>query len=272
MILTRFRGRRRAAEQLAHIGTVTESIFPGGIAVTVPDRDTLLDDLRRRLAAGQGFAVATLNLDHTVKLKRDPAFAAAYARQSHVTADGRPVVWLARLGGSDVRLVPGSELVDPVAALAAEAGVTVGLLGATEASLEAAAAELERRHPGLDVALRLAPAMGFDPDGAAADDAIRAIGESGARVVFLALGAPKQERFAARAAEALPGVGFLSVGAGIDFVSGAQRRAPKAVRAVAGEWLWRLLGDPGRMAGRYAACFAVLPELTANAVKARRRP
>lgn len=256
---------------MTSIETVTNGIFPGGIAVTVPDRAALLDDLGRRLEAGQGFAVATLNLDHAVKLKRDPAFRAAYARQSHVTADGRPVVWLSRLGGAEVQLVPGSELVDPVAALAARRGVPVGLLGATEASLEVAADELAGRHPGLDVTLRYAPPMGFDPDGPAAADAIAAIRESGARVILLALGAPKQERFAARAAEALPDVGFLSVGAGIDFVSGAQRRAPALVRRVAAEWLWRMLGNPRRLTGRYAACAAALPGLTANALRARRR-
>ncbi len=86
--------------------------------------------------------------------------------------------------------------------------------------------------------------------GPAADEAIRAIGDSGARVVFLALGAPKQERFAARAQRALPAAGFLSIGAGLDFVSGAQVRAPAWVRAIAAEWLWRLAHEPRRLAGR----------------------
>ena len=138
-------------------------------------------------------------------------------------------------------------------------------------SLKTAAAALEAQHRGLDVALRLAPAMGFDPEGAEADAAIAAIAESGARVVFLALGAPKQERFAARAQKALPGVGFLSIGAGLDFVSGAQRRAPRLLRNLAGEWLWRLAGNPTRLGRRYAACAAILPGLTLRAVGARRR-
>lgn len=242
------------------------------VRVNVPDQAGLLADLETRLTGGQGFSIATLNLDHAVKLARDPAFRAAYAAHSHVTADGNPVVWLSRLAGrGDVALVPGSELIAPVAALAARLGLPVGLFGATDASLGAAAAALEAAHPGLRVAFCEAPPMGFDPDGAGADAAIDAIGASGARVVFLALGAPKQERFAARAAARLGDTGFLSIGAGLDFISGAQVRAPAWVRALAAEWLWRLARSPARLAGRYGACILALPRLTRAALATRRR-
>ena len=242
------------------------------VTITVPDRTALFDDVRQRFEARQGFSVATLNLDHVVKLSRDRDFCTAYAAHTHVTADGNPIVWLSRLAGqSDVALVPGSEVIDPLAGMAAEHGVPVGFFGATEASLRAAKDALVARHPGLEVVITLAPAMGFDPDGPAADDAIEQIRQSGARLVFLALGAPKQERFAARAQKAVPQAGFLSIGAGLDFISGAQRRAPAWVRGLAMEWLWRLLGDPRRMAPRYAACLLRVPGLTLRALAARRR-
>lgn len=242
----------------------------GRVTVTAGDRAGLLRDLDRRFGAGQGFSVATLNLDHVVKLRKDAAFRAAYTRHTHVTADGNPIVWLSRLAGQpDVSLVPGSELVDPVAALAAERDVGVALFGATAPSLDAAGAALLARHPTLRIVLKLAPPMGFDPDGETADRAIEAIGASGAGLVFLALGAPKQERFAARALARLPQTGFLSIGAGLDFLSGAQRRAPKWVRTIAAEWIWRLLSDPRRLAARYGACLVLLPGLTRRALRAR---
>lgn len=242
----------------------------GPVAVTVPDRAALLMDLEQRFDTNTGFSVATLNLDHVVKLRRDPAFREAYAAHSHITADGNPIVWLAHLSGqSDVSLVPGSELIDPVASLANDKGVSVALFGATEASLTEAADGLRARYPSLNVALTLAPPMGFDPDGDTASEAIKAIGDSGARLVFLALGAPKQERFAARAQKELPEVGFLSIGAGLDFISGAQTRAPALVRALAAEWLWRLALSPRRLAARYGACLAALPGLTLKALKGR---
>jgi N-acetylglucosaminyldiphosphoundecaprenol N-acetyl-beta-D-mannosaminyltransferase len=242
----------------------------GPIAVSAPDRDALLNDLGARLAAGQGFSLATLNLDHLVKIGRDPAFRSAYAAQTHVTADGNPVVWLCRLAGQDVSLIPGSELVEPVAALAARQGVPVAMLGSTDASLDGAAEALTARCPGLQVTARIAPAMGFDPEGEAAAAAIETLRASGARVCFLALGAPKQEVFAARAQQALPEVGFLSIGAGLDFLSGHQTRAPRWARKLALEWLWRMASNPGRLMRRYAECFAILPAATRTALQARR--
>ena len=242
---------------------------PGRVSVTAPRRADLLTDLEQHFVQGKGFAVATLNLDHVVKLRSNPEFRAAYLAQTHVTADGNPIVWLSRLAGQGVELVPGSDLVDPVAEIAAGAGVPVALFGSTESALAAAADALIRRHPGLNVVLQLAPPMGFDPAGPQADDAIAAIRDSGARLCYLALGAPKQEIFAARALAALPQVGFLSIGAGLDFLAGTQRRAPRLFRWFAAEWLWRLAGSPARLAGRYASCLAILPGLAVTAVRSR---
>jgi len=112
--------------------------------------------------------------------------------------------------------------------------------------------------------------MGFDPTGPEADKAILAIKESGARIVFLALGAPKQERFAAYAQAALPQVGFLSIGAGLDFIAGTQKRAPAWVRKVSAEWIWRMLSNPRRLAKRYWLCICALPSLISQANTTRR--
>ena len=64
----------------------------GAVHVTTPTRAALLSDLGACLQAGRGFALATLNLDHAVKLRADPAFRAAYLAQTHVVADGNPIV------------------------------------------------------------------------------------------------------------------------------------------------------------------------------------
>lgn len=223
-----------------------------------------------RLLAGDGFSLATLNLDHLVKIGRDPAFRSAYAAQTHVTADGNPVVWLCRMAGQEVSLVPGSELVEPVAAMAARLGLPVGMVGSTEDSLDGAAAALAARYPGLNVTAKIAPRMGFDPEGSDADAVIDGLRVAGVRICFLALGAPKQEIFAARAQTVLPQIGFLSIGAGLDFLSGTQTRAPALARGLALEWLWRLAGNPRRLLGRYAACFAILPAAALAARRARR--
>jgi N-acetylglucosaminyldiphosphoundecaprenol N-acetyl-beta-D-mannosaminyltransferase len=239
------------------------------IRVNQPDRDALLRAVGDRLAARQGFALATINLDHLVKLARSEEFRKAYAAQDLVVADGNPVVWLSRLAGRPVQLVPGSDMVLPLARVAARQGVAVALVGSTPAALDAAAAHMQAEVPGLRIAARLSPPMGFDPASDAAATLLDEVADSGARLCLLALGAPKQERLAARGRQIAPQVGFASVGAGLDFLAGTQARAPGWVRAIAMEWLWRMLSDPGRLAARYAACAAILPAEALRALRQR---
>lgn len=229
------------------------------IEVNLPDAGALIDTVRVRLRTGEGFALATINLDHLVKLRRDSEFCAAYRAQDFVVADGNPIVWLGRLAGERLALVPGSDMVVPLARLAALEGVKLGLVGSTEKSLAVAGAALEEAVPGLEIAARIAPPMGFDPHGPEAGDILRELQVAGVGLVFLALGAPKQEVLAARARSEVPGIGFASIGAGLDFLSGAQRRAPRWVRAIAMEWAWRMLSAPARLVPRYARCFVILP-------------
>jgi N-acetylglucosaminyldiphosphoundecaprenol N-acetyl-beta-D-mannosaminyltransferase len=240
--------------------------------VNFPTQAALLADIEARLRDRLGFAIATLNLDHVVKMQRNPAFRRAYVAHSHVVADGNPIVWLSHLAGRpDVALVPGSELIAPVAALAARLGTPLAFLGSTGPVLKAAAAELEAAYPGLEVAACLAPSFGFDPESAAADALLDQVTASGARICLLALGAPKQEVLAARGLARHPELGFLSIGAGLDFIAGHQTRAPVWVRRIAMEWLWRMLSNPRRLGRRYLDCALILPSLARTALAARKR-
>lgn len=239
------------------------------ITVNIADRRTLEAALRARFASGEGFALATVNLDHLVKLQSDVAFCEAYLAQDFVVADGNPIVWLSRLAQKPVELLPGAELILPLMQWAAEDNVPIALIGSTEVALESAAKALQAQVPNLQVAATLAPPMGFDPDSTAADDLLHEAAEAGARLAFLALGAPKQERLAAHGREIAPQMGFASIGAGLDFWAGTQNRAPLWVRKLALEWLWRALSNPSRLAVRYLRCIAALPRLTAEALKQR---
>ena len=239
------------------------------IRVTEFNQTALLTDLQARLAARSGFTVATLNLDHVVKLRKDHAFRKAYGIHTHVSADGWPIVALSRLSGHPVELVTGSDLVGPLLSMVAKSGIPVAFLGSTPEVLSVAAERLKAQHDGLQVIAKIAPPMGFDPQGPQADALVAELEASGAQLCLLALGAPKQEMFAAFAAEKLPHMGFISIGAGLDFVAGTQRRAPKPMRALKMEWLWRLMSNPRRLAGRYAASFGVLPGLFVRAMRSR---
>lgn len=241
------------------------------IDVNVADAEALLAEVRTRFADGRGFALATINLDHLVKLRTSQSFLDAYAAQDLVVADGNPIVWLGWLAGHRLALVPGSDMVLPLAEVAAACGVSVALVGSTENSLAAAAAEMERSIPGLMIAAKIAPPMGFDPNGPAAEQVLADIEASGARMAFLALGAPKQELLAARGRQRLPAVGFAGIGAGLDFLAGTQRRAPDWVRTLAMEWAWRMASDPRRLGMRYVKCAAILPGHMLQAVWMRQQ-
>jgi len=228
------------------------------IHVNVRSRSALMQAVRARLVDRQGFALATINLDHLVKLHRNPAFRSVYAAQDLVVADGNPIVWLSRLARRPVALVPGSDLVVPLARIAAETNTAVALIGTTDAALAAAAARLRADIPGLNISLTEAPAMGFDPEGPAARALLAQVAAS-AGLCFIALGAPRQETFAALGRKLAPQTGFASVGAGLDFLAGTQRRAPGWVRAISMEWLWRALSQPRRLVPRYVGCAMILP-------------
>lgn len=237
------------------------------ITVNMPTRAKLMAELRRRFGAGEGFALATVNLDHLVKMRESLSFTKAYAVQDLVVADGWPIVALSRMAHREVELMPGSDMVLPLCELAADMGVKIGFVGSTSEALEAAREALIAKVPGLEVAYVHAPPMGFDAGNDAAGAILDDLTQHGVGLCFLALGAPKQEAFAARGRQDAPSVGFASIGAGLDFLSGRQNRAPLWVRKIGMEWLWRALSSPMRLGPRYAKCLAILP---GQAIKARR--
>lgn len=239
------------------------------ISVNIVGRPQLEHEVLVRLKEASGFALATINLDHLVKLEQDADFLAAYAAHDLVVADGHPVVWLSRVAGRPVQLMPGSDMVVPLCRLAVQAGVSVALVGSTREALSDARQTLLAEVPGLDVTWCHAPSGVFDPDSEEAAEILSTLNRKKVGLCFLALGAPKQERLAARGRGLAPGVGFASVGAGLDFLGGHQRRAPAWVRRLALEWLWRALSSPSRMIPRYLKCLAILPKHTLMALRLR---
>ncbi|TGD43771.1 glycosyltransferase [Pseudotabrizicola sediminis] len=240
------------------------------ITVNIPDQTCLLAEVRARLKAGQGFTLATLNLDHLVKLRASASYRQVYAAQDLIVADGNPIVWLSHLARRPVALVPGSDLLRPLLQMAAEDAVPVAFYGSTPAVLAQAALNLNAEMPGLRVVWSGAPVMGFDPGGPEALAALTAMQATGARLCIISLSAPRQEAFAAFGRTMAPAIGFCGFGAGLDFVAGQQTRAPHWMRKLALEWLWRVISAPRRLIPRYLACIAILPGQVIAALRQRR--
>lgn len=234
-----------------------------------------MDELREavafRILEDNGFTVVTVNLDHLYKLSRNEAFYQAYRKSNFVTADGFPVVLIGRLLGYRIARVTGADLIRPMAGLAAQHDVPIAILGASDESTERAADVLKSENPGLNIVMRDSPILDPVRGKEQVVRVLERLGKSGARMCFLAFGAPKQELIAAMGREICPRVGFFAIGAAIDFISGKDVRAPRYVQAIALEWLWRLARDPRRLAVRYLRCFEILPRLAITSVVPRWR-
>ena len=233
-----------------------------GVTVNVLNEKDLLRSIISRTRAGVGFTLATLNLDHLVKRRNDSAFRAAYARMTLVTADGSPIVALGRRQAPDLRRATGADLVKPLCAQAAKEAIPIYLFGSTAASLDLAGSRLKTLYPGLVICGQEAPPLGFDPFSAEALTCGERIAASGARLCFVCLGAPKQELFSDRMTQLHHGIGFLSVGAALDFIADTQVRAPLFMQKAGIEWLWRIMTNPRRMIWRYMQCAALLVEIS----------
>jgi N-acetylglucosaminyldiphosphoundecaprenol N-acetyl-beta-D-mannosaminyltransferase len=237
-----------------------------GVAINVLSMRDAVSSIVTAAQRGETFSVCTLNLDHVAQLQRRPDFRAAYRRARFVTADGFPIVILSRLAGSQTQRTTGADLVEPLCEQAGQKGIPVFLLGSNEPTLRKSAERLSEKYKGLNVAGLLAPGPNFDPYSDEADRAIESIRASGAKLCFVALGAPRQEIFASRCLDELSGTGFLCIGAALDFIAGTQTRAPSFTQKLGMEWAWRMLRNPRRLAPRYARCLAIVPRLVVRSI------
>ena len=231
--------------------------------------EDVVEHARARGVAGRGFSLFTLNLDHLVKRRSNPAFRAAYASATYVTADGAPVVALARRQGAELDRTTGADLVNPLCAMAAQEGLSLYFFGSSNEQLAGAAKVLLQKFPNLKIAGWEAPPVGFDPLSPAAFAAADRITASGARFCLVALGAPKQEFFVDAVSARHPSIGFFCIGAALDFIAGGQARAPRWMQHIHLEWAWRLASNPRRLAPRYARCALLLADLVWHSPRGR---
>jgi N-acetylglucosaminyldiphosphoundecaprenol N-acetyl-beta-D-mannosaminyltransferase len=167
--------------------------------------------------------------------------------------DGAPVAWLMRrFGARRARRIAGPDLMPLVVEAGQDAGIRHFLFGSTPDVLERLEAQLLARYPRAIIAGKISPPFRALSDAENAEIADQ-IARSGADVVWVGLGLPKQDEWLHRNAGLFaPAVG-LGVGAAFDFLAGSKPRAPKWLQDAGLEWLHRLLSEPRRLARRYAA-------------------
>jgi len=230
-----------------------------------------VEHLMASLDAGRGGWVITSNLDHLLRAGRDAAFRSMLDEADLVVADGTPLVWASKLQGTPLpERVAGSSMVWTLAEAGAKKQRRVYMLGGSPGTAEAAGEILLKKYPGLRLAGTYCPPMGFEKDPAEMTKMSAALRDSGADMVYVALGSPKQERLIREIRAVLPDAWWLGIGISLSFICGDVKRAPGWVQKIGLEWLHRMAQEPRRLAKRYLVDgipFAVV--LLSSSVKRR---
>jgi len=195
--------------------------------------------------------VVTVNVDFLRLARERPIFRDVLNAADLAVPDGMPLLWAARLLGNPLpERVTGVDLIGACAELAARRGYRPFFLGAAPGVADTAADRLRARMPGLTMAGTYAPPRGScDPD----EDRrmIDQVTDARPDMLFVALGAPRQDEWIRAHLAELDVPVCMGVGGAFDLLAGHVRRAPAALQAAGCEWLWRLAQEPHRLARRY---------------------
>lgn len=223
---------------------IPERVEVLGAPVDCVDMDGALDAVDALIAGSQGRAVLAVNPEKVIKAQSDPVLRSFMWRAGLLIPDGIGVVFAVRLlKRRQIERVPGSELMPAICARAAQQGYKVFLFGASEYVIEQAVVMLAAQYPGLVIA-------GFHHgyvEESGMSRVIDAINLSGANILFVGLGSPRQELWMEKYLPELRHVRVCQgVGGTFDVISGRVRRAPALFRRANLEWFYRLITQPRR--------------------------
>ena len=219
--------------------------------LNIPIRNITAEELLEQLDSG---VLVTPNLDHLVKLQTDKEFYAAYRDAEWVVCDSRILRQCSRLlPESLTEAIPGSSFFTSYYKYHSnDPDCRIFLLGAAPGVGEKAMANINKSVGRKIVVGSYSPPYGFESDAAECQRVVDIVNASGANVVLVGLGAPKQEKWIHRFRHQMPGVKlWMALGATIDFEAGNIKRAPRWVQKLCMEWFYRFLKEPRRMFGRY---------------------
>jgi N-acetylglucosaminyldiphosphoundecaprenol N-acetyl-beta-D-mannosaminyltransferase len=238
-------------QSLMPIAGALDRVVIWGLPLARLDHAGTLDQVDRLIDRGRPAFFITANLHYAMLTGRDPRLAAVNRKAAFLVADGMPLVWRSRLGSRPLPArVAGADLIYSLCRRAAQRGYRVFFLGGAPGVAEETARRLSERYAGLQVAGVEAPEL--DRLSVSEHDAlVERIRRSGADLLLVAFGQPKGELWLAENCPRLGVPACVQVGSSFDFVAGRVPRAPKWLRRIGLEWAYRLLREPGRLAGRY---------------------
>ncbi|NJR19879.1 MAG: WecB/TagA/CpsF family glycosyltransferase [Calothrix sp. CSU_2_0] len=198
--------------------------------------------------------VFTPNVDHLMKLQKDPEFVQAYSISSHKVCDSQVLLYAARFLGTPIReKISGSDLLPAFYNYHKhDDNIKIFLLGAGEGIALQAQQKINQKIGRKIVVDSYSPSYGFEKNQEECQEIIDRINKSNATVLVIGVGAPKQEKWIYKYREQLLNIKiFMALGATIDFEAGKLQRSPQWVSQIGMEWLFRLLCEPRRLWKRY---------------------
>jgi N-acetylglucosaminyldiphosphoundecaprenol N-acetyl-beta-D-mannosaminyltransferase len=223
-----------------------------GVRVDAHQLPSAVDAIIEARRAGEPLAVHLVNAGTLSLARHDDALAALLERADLNLPDGMPLVWIARRRLGLAHMVDrcyGPDLLLAVLAAPRARGLKHYFYGSSPDVVERLAANLRERFPGVDIVGVESPPFRplTDDESAALVERVRG---SGADIVWVGLGTPKQDAFVDAYRDRL-GAALVAVGAAFDFHAGMKRQAPVWVQRIGMEWAFRLLSEPRRLWKRY---------------------
>lgn len=224
-----------------------------GAPMDVTTEESAVEAIVDAAERGQGHWAITANLDHLRRYHSDPVQKGLIDDADLVVADGMPIIWASRLAGEPLpERVSGSSMVWSICQAAAARGLPVFLLGGDPGVAERAAQVFRDTHPELEIVGTACPPVGFEDDPQELQHLQRHIVETAPRIVFVALGFPKQDLLIQALRPFSPSASFLGVGISLSYVTGELSRPPLWLCNLGLEWACRLFQEPtGRLVRRY---------------------
>lgn len=230
-----------------------EAIPPGRTQILNGRFDKLsteqtVEELIRAIQAGERGVLATVNVAILMMMRSNARLQRFVDSSRWTVADGQPLVWASHLWQQPLpERVTGIDLIDQLCARAAQERIGVYFLGAENSTVRATVEALQNRHRSLDV--RGYADGYFGPEQAEAR--AKAVAESGAGLLFVAMGVPRQECFIEEQWDNLGARIVIGVGGSFDVIAGLRKRAPAFVQRIGLEWAYRLAQEPRRLFRRY---------------------
>ncbi|WP_298824584.1 WecB/TagA/CpsF family glycosyltransferase [uncultured Planococcus sp.] len=214
-----------------------------GVNVSPLSYEGIIEDLRKRISNGDQSTIIAVNPEKVIAAERDPKVKELINSSTYQIADGIGILLAAKIkGGQITSRVTGVDMMAKLLEFATEEGHPVYFYGAKEEVVTKAISSIQQTHPKIIIA---GYTNGYEKD---EDALVERINDSGAKVIFVALGSPKQELWIQRNMGRLKNVQvFQGVGGSFDVFSGTVKRAPALFRKLGIEWLYRLISSPSRI-------------------------